>query len=194
MRRRVLGQLGQATDLNGRKRKPKPVLGWREWLALPDLGIGAIKAKVDTGARSSALHAFDIEIFSHAGRELVRFKVHPLQRDQTRTVECQAELLGRRRVRSSHGHETLRPVILAQVELAGERWAIELTLIGRDAMGFRMLLGRQAIRRRYRVEPGRSYLLSRALADQFRPRRSRDPKAGGPRPAGPKRPTPRNPG
>jgi hypothetical protein len=164
--------------LNGRKRNPKPVIGWREWLALSSLGIPAIKAKVDTGARSSALHAFDVEIFSREGREMVRFKVHPFQRDTTRTVECVAELYDRRTVRSSAGHESTRPVILAQIELGGEQWVIELTLTRRDAMGFRMLLGRQAIRRRFRIEPGRSYLVSRAQADALKQSRRGKPTTG----------------
>jgi hypothetical protein len=164
--------------LSDRKRKPKPVIGWREWLALPALGIGAIKAKVDTGARSSALHAFDVEVFSLQGKEMVRFKVHPFQRDSTRTVQCVAELFDRRTVRSSAGHESMRPVILAQVELGGEPWVIELTLTRRDAMGFRMLLGRQAIRRRFRVEPGRSYLLSRTQADALKQTRRKNSQTG----------------
>jgi hypothetical protein len=150
--------------VDGPKRKPKPVVGWREWLALPGLRIPAIKAKVDTGARSSALHAFDVEIFSADGKEFVRFKVHPFQRDSATTVECVAELYDRRTVRSSAGHESMRPVILADIELDHERWTVELTLTRRDAMGFRMLLGRQAVRRRFRIEPGRSFLLSRSQA------------------------------
>jgi hypothetical protein len=175
------------------KRKPKPVVGWREWLSLPALGIAAIKVKVDTGARSSALHAFDVEIFEQAGKELVRFKVHPLQRDATGTVECVAELYDRRTVRSSAGHESMRPVILAQVELGGQQWTIELTLTRRDSMGFRMLLGRQAIRRRFRVEPGRSYLASRELADLFKQARRGDSPPSG-KPDAPRRRTKRNQG
>ncbi len=145
----------------GVPRKSKPVIGWREWLALPDLGIAGIKAKIDTGARSSALHAFDIEVFERDGQRRVRFKVHPFQQDTATTVEAEAELYDLRSIRSSGGHESLRPVILAGVELAGQRWTIELTLTRRDAMGFRMLLGRQAVRRRFRIEPGKSFLLSR---------------------------------
>ena len=144
------------------QRKTKPVLGWREWLTLPDLGVRAIKAKVDTGARSSALHAFDVEHFERDGRRWVRFKLHPFQKDTLTTVAAEAELHCERYVRNSGGHLSLRPVILTTLELDGKRWPIELTLVRRDAMGFRMLLGRQAVRRRFRVEPGRSYLLSQA--------------------------------
>lgn len=135
------------------------VLGWREWVALPDLGIAAIKAKIDTGARSSALHAFDVETFSVDGREKIRFKVHPKQRDTTQTAIAEADILERRAVRNSGGHAELRYTILTSVEMGGGRWSIELTLTNRDAMGFRMLLGRQAVRSRFFVDPGRSFLL-----------------------------------
>jgi len=139
------------------ERKPLPVIGWREWLTLPALGIPVIKAKVDTGARSSALHAFDVEVFVENGREMVRFNVHPFQRDNDTNVSAVAELFDRRSVRSSEGHESMRPVILTPVELMGQQWLVELTLTRRDTMGFRMLLGRQAVRRRFQVDPGRSY-------------------------------------
>jgi hypothetical protein len=135
------------------------VLGWREWVALPDLGIAAIKAKIDTGARSSALHAFDIETFSLDGQEKIRFKVHPQQRDTTQTTIAEADLLERREVRNSGGHVELRYAILTSVDIEGVRWSIELTLTNRDAMGFRMLLGRQALRGRFFIDPGRSFLL-----------------------------------
>jgi hypothetical protein len=137
------------------------IIGWREWLALPGLGIEQVKAKVDTGARSSALHAFDIEEFVSHGKQMVRFKVHPFQRDAVTTVEAVAPLADRRQVRSSQGHETLRPVIVTVLELAGRRCEIELTLVRRDAMGFRMLLGREAVRRRFVVDPARSYVTGR---------------------------------
>jgi hypothetical protein len=152
-------------------RKPKPLIGWREWVAMPTLGIRAVKAKVDTGARSSALHAFDIEIFVQAGQEMVRFKVHPFQKDAHTTVEGVAPLIDRRIVRNSAGEASIRPVILTEIELAGERWPIELTLTRRDAMGFRMLLGRQAVRRRFQIEPARSFLASGNPDSQGRARR-----------------------
>ncbi len=144
----------------GVPRKPRPLIGWREWVALPSLGIRAIKVKVDTGARSSALHAFDIEIFVEGEQEMVRFKVHPFQKDSQTTVEGVAPLIDRRIVRSSAGEASVRPVILTEIELAGQRWPIELTLTRRDTMGFRMLLGRQAVRRRFQIEPARSFLAS----------------------------------
>jgi hypothetical protein len=122
------------------------------------LDVVAIKAKIDTGARSSAVHAFDITVVRDQGRDLVRFKLHPSQHNQHLTVAAEAPLYEYRRVRSSAGHESLRPVILTEIELLGERWMIELTLAGRDTMGFRMLLGRQALRHRFVVDPGRSYM------------------------------------
>ena len=138
-----------------------PVIGWREWVALPDLAIARVKAKVDTGARSSALHAFDLHAVRRRGRELVRFKVHPLQRDTSVTIEAEVEVADYRSVTNSGGVRTLRPVIRTLVELGGARWPIDLTLVGRDEMGFRMLLGREAVRRRCIVDPGRSWLCGR---------------------------------
>jgi hypothetical protein len=139
-----------------------PVIGWREWLALPDLNVDAVKAKIDTGARSSALHAWNIEIVAGAGeRAAVRFTIHPLQRKSSPSVDVQAELLEMRRVRNSGGQVELRPVIWTSIDLGGTLWPIELSLTDRDTMGFRMLLGRQALRRRFLVNPARSYLQSR---------------------------------
>jgi len=140
--------------------KSLSIIGWRERVALPDLGISQIKAKIDTGARSSALHAFDVETFLRDGKTMVRFKVHPYQRDTHRTVSAEAELIDQRQVRNSGGHAQLRPVIQTMVELNGERWLIELTLTNRDVMGFRMLLGRQAVRKRFLVDAGRSFVQS----------------------------------
>ncbi|MBT8479588.1 MAG: ATP-dependent zinc protease [Gemmatimonadetes bacterium] len=141
------------------KRSPNtlPVIGWREWVGLPDFGIERIKAKVDTGARSSSLHAFDLQEFERAGAKWVRFQVHPVQRSRDRTVEVEAEVLEHRSVRSSSGRASLRPVIVTDVRLMGITWPVELTLASRDEMGFRMLLGREAFRRRFLVDAGRSY-------------------------------------
>lgn len=133
------------------------MIGWREWVGLPDLGIKSIKAKVDTGARSSSLHAFDVTEFVHRGKKWVRFKVHPAQRNSQRTVETEAAILDYRSVRSSSGKASLRPVIVTHVELLGIVWPVELTLANRDEMGFRMLLGRQAFRDRFLVDAGKSY-------------------------------------
>lgn len=137
-------------------RKAKPVIGWREWVGLPDLGIARVKAKVDTGARSSSLHAWDIVI--RASDREVDFALHPLQGDDTLVVHATATLLEEREVRSSNGEVEIRPVIRTTAMIAGSPVEIELTLSNRDEMGFRMLLGRSAIRRRYLVDPARSFL------------------------------------
>ena len=134
-----------------------PVIGWREWVGLPDLGIERIKAKVDTGARSSSLHAFDVEIFRKNGVDWVRFKVQPVQRKNSTVVELESKVLDSRSVRSSSGKADMRPVIVTNVTLLGVTWPVELTLANRDQMGFRMLLGRQAFRRRFLVDAGKSY-------------------------------------
>jgi hypothetical protein len=135
----------------------RPVIGWREWVALPELGVARLKAKVDTGARSSSLHAFDLRVVRRRGRDYVRFKIHPLQRNTKITVEAEVEVLEFRPVKSSTGHVTRRPVVLTTVALMGERWPIELTLASRDEMGFRMLLGREAFRGRFLVDAGGSF-------------------------------------
>jgi len=137
-------------------RAPKPAIGWREWVALPDLGVDWVKAKVDTGARSSTLHAWDIIVDHAAG--LVRFTVHPLQDDDAVVVAAEAALVELRQVRSSNGEVEERAVIRTRVRVAGVAREIELTLSNRDEMGFRMLVGRSAIRRRFLVDPGRSFL------------------------------------
>ena len=141
----------------GKVNRTLGVIGWREWVGLPDLGIKAIKAKVDTGARSSSLHAFDLEEMEHDDARFVRFKVHPVQRNSAKIVVAEARILEYRSVRSSSGRSTRRPVIIANVTLLGQTWPVELTLANRDAMGFRMLLGREAFRGRFLVDAGRSY-------------------------------------
>lgn len=141
------------------------IIGWREYLILPELGIAKIKAKIDTGARSSALHAFEIEHFERDGTPTVRFKVHPYQRNSQITVTAEAKLLDEREVRNSGGHAQLRPVIQTTLELGGQQWPIELTLTNRDVMGFRMLLGREAVRRRFLVDAGRSFVQSHKTKD-----------------------------
>lgn len=154
----MAGRSGEGRKTTDRAAAERSVVGWREWVGLPDLGVDRIKAKIDTGARTSSLHAFDLERFSRDGHEMVRFEAHPLQRDTSVRVPVEAPLVDRRTVRSSTGDETVRPVIETDVTLLGERWTIELNLIRRDLMGFRMLLGRQATRGRFVVDPGRSFV------------------------------------
>lgn len=140
---------------------PRVVLGWREWLALPELGVPAIKAKLDTGARTSSLHAFGMVRFEAEGRPMVRFEIHPRQRSRAGAVAVEAEVTEERWVMNSGGTRELRPVIETDVMVGENRWPIELTLTRRDAMGFRMLLGRQALRKRAMVDPGASYRAGR---------------------------------
>jgi hypothetical protein len=146
-------------------------VGWREWIRLPQLGVERIKVKVDSGARSSSLHAFEIEYFERLGEPWVKFQIPPLQNRDRPVISAAAKLLEMRSVRSSNGLETERPVVVTDLELGGMHWPIELTLSPRDEMGFRMLLGREALRGRVRIDPGRSYLAS--LAFGFRPHRFR---------------------
>ena len=136
---------------------PLLIIGWREWVSMPELGIPMMKAKIDTGARSSSLHAFDIDPFDRDGSQWVRFKVHPIQRIEDQTIECESPVADVRSVRSSSGEAAPRFVIQTHVSWMGMRWPIDLTLAARFEMGFRMLIGREAVRNRMLVDAGRSY-------------------------------------
>lgn len=139
-------------------KKLKKTIGWREWLGLPELGIEQIKAKIDTGARTSALHALDITRFVENGVKMVRFRVHPVQRSTDEMMVVEAVVQDEREVRSSNGQVQMRIVIRTRMQLGEDSWPIDVTLTNRDIMGFRMLLGREAIRGRYLIDVGRSYV------------------------------------
>ena len=141
--------------------KPRRLIGWREWVALPELGIPALKAKIDTGARTSALHAFLVEPFQEGERKRVRFGIHPFQRRTDKEIYCVADVLDERWVSDSGGHREQRIVIRTTIRMAHLEWPIELTLTNRDSMRFRMLLGRTGMEDRFAINPDASYLLGR---------------------------------
>lgn len=133
-------------------------IGWREWVSFPELGLNAVKAKVDSGARTSALHAFSIERFHANKQEWVRFKTHPFQYKHTPQISCEAILKDIRSVTSSSGQAEVRHVIETPIRIGDHIWSIELTLTNRSNMRFRMLLGRHAMKHRAVLNPGRSFL------------------------------------
>jgi len=136
--------------------------GWREWVQLPEIGVPWIKAKLDTGARTSSLHAFKIKRFRQDGADWVRFRVRPWQESQEDEVVIELPVHDVRSIRSSSGHVQERYVVKMRIELLGRKVTAEVTLSNRDSMGFRMLIGRQALRRRFVVDAGSSFLGGRA--------------------------------
>lgn len=140
----------------------RPIIGWREWVGLPELGITKIKAKVDTGARTSALHAFALHPFEEDGKQKIRFEMHPYQHNTDYVVTCVADIVDRRFVTDSGGHSEERFVIMTPITIAGQTWPIEITLTERETMLFRMLLGRSALRKRFIVNPARSFVTTKA--------------------------------
>jgi hypothetical protein len=146
----------------------KPVVGWREWAALPQLDIGGIKVKIDTGARTSAIHAFNIVPFRKDGEDWVRFDVHPIQRNDTVHKTCEAVAVDYRWVTNSGGGREKRFVVRTMLRLGADAWPIEMTLTDRDQMGFRMLLGRTALERRLMVDPALSFCLGKPGRDKQR--------------------------
>ena len=155
------------------KSEERKTVGWREWVRLPELGNALVKAKVDTGARTSTLHAYEIEEVDREGEEWVSFRFHPNQRDEVTEARGAAKLVDRRMVTPSNGQSELRYVVSTEAIVDGERFPIELTLSRRDAMGFRMLLGRRALRGRFVVDPRRSYRTAESKQVRTRARKER---------------------
>jgi hypothetical protein len=147
--------------------------GWREWVALPTIGIPWIKAKLDTGARTSSLHAYKIKVFDRDGDEWVRFRVRPWQESADDETLVELPVHDRRRVRSSSGHVEERVVVRVPLVLTGHEVLAEVTLTNRDAMGFRMLIGREALRQGFAVTPAASFLGGRAPREVRRRNRGR---------------------
>ena len=142
-------------------------LGWREWVGLPDLGLPAIKAKVDTGARTSALHAFQIETFTEKDVLRARFHIHPTQRDSDTVVACVADVIDERSVTDSGGHREQRLIIQTLMTIGDWSWPIEMTLTSRDSMMFRMLLGRTALNGLAVVDPLQSYCVGKKPVKRY---------------------------
>lgn len=136
-------------------------VGWREWVALPNVPVEWIKAKLDTGARSSAIHAFDLTEMDRGGELWVRYAVHPWQGSDADSVVVESRVIDRREVRSSSGHAEERLVVPMAVTLGEHAITVEMTLSRRDEMGFRLLLGREALRQGFLIDPSRSYTAGR---------------------------------
>lgn len=139
------------------------MIGWREWISLPDLGMTQIKAKIDTGARTSALHAFSIKPFKDGTKDRIRFDMHPYQKDNERIITCEADVVDLRWISDSGGHLEERYIINTPITLGGMTWPIEVSLTERDTMLFRMLLGRRALRKRFIINPGRSFITTKKV-------------------------------
>ncbi len=138
--------------------KTKTIIGGEEWCAFPDLGIPAIKARVDSGAKTSSIHAFNLHKFSRNGEPWISFEVHPMQGSRQAVLRCESRIVDRRAVKSSSGYSETRYVIRSTLTFSGKSWPIELTLANRDTMGYRMLLGREAMNGRILVDPSESFL------------------------------------
>lgn len=145
----------------------RTIIGWREWLSIPNLGISAIKAKIDTGAKTSAIHAFEVDPFQKSGTRMVRFKIHPLQKRTDIILTCESPVADRRMVTDSGGHKEMRYVIRHNIVIGTTMKQIEITLTDRDSMLFRMLLGRRAMAGTFIVDPARSYMLGVLPTKQY---------------------------
>ena len=136
------------------------IIGWQEWVTLPDLHISTINAKIDTGADTSSLHAYQIKRFRKGGEAWVRFEIHPLAHRDDIVLSCEAPLVDRRVIKSSGGEREKRPVIATRLILGERELEIELNLTNRDYMGCRLLLGRQALQQDILIDPSKTYFLT----------------------------------
>lgn len=157
---------------------PKLIVGWKEWIALPELGIPAIKAKIDTGAKTSSIHAYDIEHIKKKSKDFVRFTLHPLSRDKTITQQCELPVLDKRFIKSSSGDREKRPVIRTKIHIDGCEWDIELNLTNRDYMGFRMLIGREALEKKALINPAIGFIHGKITEQEAKSRYKQHKKKG----------------
>ena len=158
----------------------KLILGSEEWCSFPELGIPTIKARVDSGAKTSALHAINISPFIKEGEHWVKFDINPIQNNAKAVIHCEAPLVDKRVVKSSSGYREQRYVIKTKLEIGTKTWDIEVTLTNRDSMGFRMLLGREAMSGRVLVDPEQKYLLGQPTTEKLKEYyySSEEPKKG----------------
>jgi len=152
------------------------LIGWKEWLVLPDLGIPSLKVKIDTGARTSALHTFSLEEFSSEGQLMVRFGIHPFRKRSDVELFCEAPVVDQRFVKDSGGHAEMRYIIETSVLLGTLLWPIKISLTNRDGMMFRMLLGRTALKDRFIIDPAKAYLIGKKLKKSYAPSKKRNPQ------------------
>lgn len=150
--------MSDQTSMKKRKARVLSTIGWREWVNLPQLGLQRVKAKIDTGARTSALHAFSLRPFKDGNQDRITFDIHPIQHNVEVVITCTADIIDKRWISDSGGHREERYVIYTPVVIGDKSWPIEITLTERDTMLFRMLLGRSAIRKRFVVNPAKSFI------------------------------------
>jgi hypothetical protein len=154
--KKIVNQISQ----NFSQASSNNIIGWKEWVSLPHWEVFKMKVKVDSGAKTSALHAHDIIYFEIHGIKMVKFKIYPEQNNHNKYTIVESKLIENRFVKSSIGQGTLRPVVVTPIQIGFEVWPIEITLVNRDLMGVRMLIGREAIKNKFLIDPSQSFILS----------------------------------